>query len=476
MLDKLKLSVEDIIFEQERRKYRRIDYLFPDAGEFPRDGYKKHLDFFEATKSYREIAFIAGNRTGKSEAGAYAVALWLTGEYPHWWNGRVFAKPTNILVAGETSKLVRDSMQFKLAGPPGRIGEGMIPREHIVRCTSKSGVPDALDTIVVNHKSGGESIVQFQSYDQGREAFQATARDVVWQDEEPPLSVHNECLIRTMTTRGLVMLTFTPLKGRSDTVNSIFEKAEKGSAKIVTATWDDAPHLSEQDKSELMAALPPYQRDARSKGIPQLGSGAVYPVPETDFLVDPFMIPKHYRRAYGMDVGWNYTAACWGAYDPEHDVLYITHDYKRSQAEPSSHADAIRVKGVKKGVIDPASQGRSQDDGKKLVDLYRMLGLDLTLADNAVEAGIFEFYQRLTTGRLKVFKTCQAFLEEYRLYRRDEKGRIVKENDHVLDAARYLCRSGLQVAEAGEVKPDMSMIDPYAARVYRGGGSSWMAD
>ena len=32
------------------------------------------------------------------------------------------------------------------------------------------------------------SPLQFQSYDQGREAFQATARDVVWNDEEPPLA------------------------------------------------------------------------------------------------------------------------------------------------------------------------------------------------------------------------------------------------------------------------------------------------
>src|SRR5215472_19046043 len=106
---------------------------------------------------------------------------------------------------------------------------------------------------------------------------------------------------------------------------------------VVMCTWDDAPHLSEEAKRELWNSIPPYQRDARSKGIPQLGSGAIYPVPESDLLCDIFTIPVHWARGYGMDVGWNFTAAIWGAHDRENDVLYITDAYKRSQAEPAVH-------------------------------------------------------------------------------------------------------------------------------------------
>ena len=71
---------------------------------------------------------------------------------------------------------------------------------------------------------------------------------------------------------------------------------------LVTATWDDVPHLAAEEKAELWASIPPYQRDARSKGIPQLGSGAIYPVPESDLLVEPFAIPAHWPQGYGMDV------------------------------------------------------------------------------------------------------------------------------------------------------------------------------
>lgn len=468
----LKITLEDLQIEQRRRRYHKLAYYFPDA---TRSGYVKHLDFIKSTATFREVCFMAGNRVGKSETVAYAAAVWLTGEYPHWWEGKRFKGAVNILVAGETGRLVRDSIQDKLLGPPGDHGSGLIPKDAIVSKSAKSGVPDAVDTVQIKHANGGISVLQFQSYDQGREAFQATARDVVIEDEEPPLAIHNECLIRTMTTQGLVLLAFTPLKGQTETVQSFERKDDIGIAKIVRAGWDDAPHLSETDKSQLMAALPPHQREARSRGIPQLGSGAVYPVQIEDLLVDPFVIPKFWRKAYGMDVGWNNTAACWLAHDAEADIVYITHDYKRGQTEPASHAEAIRAKGVIKGVIDPASQGRSQDDGKKLIDQYRAMGLDLTIADNAVEAGIFEVYTRMTTGRLKIFRTCQGLLDELRLYRRDEKGRIVKENDHILDALRYAVRSSLGIAMAGEnPAEDRSKLDPYA-KLRGGRANSWMA-
>lgn len=212
----------------------------------------------------------------------------------------------------------------------------------------------------------------------------------------------------------------------------------------VTCTWDDIPHLSEQDKKDMLSSLPPHQRDARAKGIPQLGAGAVYPIVEEDIVCDPFEIPKHWSRAYGLDVGWNATAAMWLAYDTDSDIMYLTHEYKRGQAEPAVHASSIKSRGDwMPGVIDPAARGRAQKDGEQLLQLYMDEGLNVTIAKNAVEAGLFYMYERLSTGRLKVFKTCTNFLYEYRLYRRDDKGKVVKENDHLMDAARYVCFTGI---------------------------------
>lgn len=216
---------------------------------------------------------------------------------------------------------------------------------------------------------------------------------------------------------------------------------------IVQATWDDAPHLDQAAKDGLYSKIPPYQRDARTKGVPQLGSGAIYPVPESDIVVAPFEIPVWWPRAYGLDVGWNRTAAIWAAIDRETDTTYLYSEYYRGQAEPVVHAEAVRARGAWiHGVIDPAARGRGQNDGEQLLKAYINLGLILSTANNAVEAGIFDVWQRLSTARLKIFATLPNFLTEFRLYRRDENGRIVKENDHLMDALRYLCLSGLHAA------------------------------
>jgi hypothetical protein len=45
---------------------------------------------------------------------------------------------------------------------------------------------------------------------------------------------------------------------------------------------------------------------------------------------------------------------------------------------------------------------------------------------------------RFQEGKLKAFESLSNFKTELRLYRRDEKGKIVKERDHLMDAMRYL--------------------------------------
>ena len=227
---------------------------------------------------------------------------------------------------------------------------------------------------------------------------------------------------------------------------------------VVMATWDDAPHLDDEEKKTLWDSIPPYQRDARTKGIPQLGSGAIYPVPESEILVDPFEIPEYWPRVYALDVGWNKTAAIWAAIDRNSQTAYLYSEHYQGQAEPPVHAAAIRARGEWiPGVIDPAARGRGQKDGQRLYENYLDLGLDLTKADNSVEAGIYAVWERLSGGGIKVFRTLNSWLSEYRIYRRDEKGVIVKSNDHLMDATRYLIMSGLDIAS----EPPFDDFDEY---------------
>lgn len=214
------------------------------------------------------------------------------------------------------------------------------------------------------------------------------------------------------------------------------------------------PHLDEKTKADLLAATPPHLRDARTQGIPSLGAGAIYPIELSEILVDPFPIPDYWPRMYALDVGWNRTAALWLAWDRSVDCVYAYTEHYRGQAEPSIHATAIKARGEWiPGVIDPAARGRAQHDGEQLLYAYTNLGLKVipVPAENrGVESGIYEVWERLSTGRLKFFKVLQNLQAEYRLYRRDEKGRIVKEFDHLMDCLRMGC---VTIRQRAAVRP-----------------------
>lgn len=241
---------------------------------------------------------------------------------------------------------------------------------------------------------------------------------------------------------------------------------------VIMADWDDAPHLTTDEKKELYESIHPHQRAARSKGVPSLGSGAIFPIEEDLLAIDDFKLPDHWPRGYGFDVGWRFTAATWAAHDRETGVVYIYSVYKRSEAEPPSHAAAVKARGDwVPGRIDPASRGRSQRDGKMLMHQYQVLGLNLKTAPNAVESGLLSVWRMMTTGKLKIFKSCKPWFEELRLYRRNEKGKIVKKNDHLMDATRYLILPGTGWLS---LEPETDPKPKFVTRVVGERNADWM--
>lgn len=447
-----------------------VDKWFVPGTPYSLENCPKHKAFFEAGALYNERTFMAGNRCGKSVAGAFEASCHATGIYPKWWKGRTFSQPTNGWAVGSTARATRDTAQKELIGPIGSWGTGMIPRDKIGKYWALSGVPQGIDIIQVKHITGGWSTIGFKNYEQDTQAFYGTALEWAWLDEECPQDIYNEILIRTMTTNGLVFNTFTPLKGLTPQVVRFLEQADylAGAKKILSlpspdtkeedlygedarladvtskkaviqAGWDDAPWLTEESKDQMLADTPPHLREARRLGTPAMGSGSVYPLSLESMLVKPFEIPSYYKKLYALDVGWNKTAALWCAIDPQTDVMYIYDEHYLSESPPPVHAAAIRGRGNWiPGVIDPASKGRSQNDGTQLIQSYKNLGLQIHPAINHVDSGIHDLWQRMSTGNLKVFNTLHNFAKEFVLYRRDERGKIIKENDHLMDCLRYL--------------------------------------
>jgi phage terminase large subunit-like protein len=241
-------------FELSRRKNYKFNRYFPDCTEAckaeskdPKDHaglcrvlYDRHLAFMRGTATHREVAFVAANQIGKTDAAAYSVTCHLTGQYPHWWEGRRFDTATSWWLAGDTMLSVRNILQVAMMGPidtvENRQWSGMIPFHLIKDATRKSGgVGLCLDKVWVRHVSGMYSTLEFLSYDQGRKVFQGTGKHGIWLDEEPPDSptnsiesgetedIYTECLMRTITTNGIVLMTFTPLRGLTPFVQYYLE-------------------------------------------------------------------------------------------------------------------------------------------------------------------------------------------------------------------------------------------------------------
>lgn len=244
--------------------------------------------------------------------------------------------------------------------------------------------------------------------------------------------------------------------------------------------WDEVPHLSKTEKDELYSAIPAYQRKARTAGIPILGSGVIYPFDESRIKVEPFDIPKHWKRCFGLDsdAGAGYTAIAFLAWDVDTQTIYVHKDYKSESKSKNDHVEAIRAHGTKDapfwlpGVGDASGLLVTAEDSFQVIELYKEAGVDIELPDKAVEAGILDLYNLMNVGRFKVFSSCNDWFSEFRMYHRKD-GRIVKSNDHVMDATRYGVRSGLARAKTKPVKKEEA--GPTIVSVDQGNqGTGWM--
>jgi phage terminase large subunit-like protein len=438
--------------------------------------YPKQIEFHNLGATYRERLFMAGNQLGKTLGGAAEAAMHLTGQYPDWWQGKRFSAPIIMLAGSESYELTRDGVQRLLVGPPeqeDQWGTGYIPHAAIMGTDRRQNVPNALENISVKHSSGGNSVCQFKAYEQGRGKWQASTVNYVWFDEEPPEDVYFEGFTRTNATQGLIAITFTPLKGMSSVV-ARYIMEESPDRATVTMTIEDALHYTAEERQKIIDSYPPHEREARTKGVPSMGSGRIFPISEEDIVIDPIEIPKHWALIGGMDFGWDHPfGAVKCAWDRDNDCFYIIADYKKREATPIIHAAALRSWGLKLPWAWPHDGlQHSKDSGEQLMSQYgeqmlEMLPERATFDDgsNGVEAGLMDMLQRMQTGRFKVFRTCGLWLEEFRLYHRKD-GKIVKERDDVISASRY----ALMMKRFAET----ATKDDELPQVYHGTGG-WMS-
>jgi hypothetical protein len=231
---------------------------------------------------------------------------------------------------------------------------------------------------------------------------------------------------------------------------------------VTFMTIDDADHYTPEQRAAIVAGYLPHEREARAKGIPVLGSGRVFPIPEETIRCEPFPIPDYWPQINGLDFGWDHPFAATNlAWDRDADCIYVTKEYREREQTPVNHAAAVKPWGDWIPCAWP-HDGLQHDkgSGEELARSYKTHGLNMleeraTFDDeekkSGIEAGILEMLERMQTGRWKVFASCGMWFGEFRLYHR-VNGLIVKLQDDLISSSRY----GMMMKRKAITKPAKS--------------------
>lgn len=469
-----KIELLQLIEEKKRRDMKRLFQLQFDTL------YDWQRRFVSATKEFTSCMLMAGNRVGKTRTGLTVDAIHLLGDYSTDFPGHQFESAPLCWLLGFSMEKTRDLLQTPLFGriEGGKFTGGLIPADRIVDWKSATGTSGAMREVRVRHSSGSISTCQFWSYSQGQHAIMGDSVDWYHIDEEPrDKNIFPQVLTRTATgdngNGGRGILTFTPENGRTELVVKFMDDPSPNQY-MQRATWDDAKHLTERTKEDLLAQYPAWQRDMRTKGLPLLGAGLIFDFDDGLFSCQPFECPPHWFVINGMDFGWDHPQAhvqLWE--DRDTDTIYVAHAWKQARTTPSQAWGAVKAWSAQIPTAWPAdglqSEKSSGDQQKKgyAEAGWKMLPEHATWQGGGVgvEVGLVELYERMTTGKLKVFSHLAPWFEEKLNYHRDESGKIVKVGDDLLAATRYaymMRRFAVQRSQIGKPKHAVAAVIPVA--------------
>lgn len=417
--------------------------------------YGWQAEFIASTHDYYESCLCAGNQIGKTFIGTLIDAMHLTGDYPEDWEGHEFHQPPFCWGLGFSMEKTRDLLQTALFGiySNGEFQGGLVPKSRIISWESATGTPNAMRTVRVKHASGGESVIQFWSYSQGQHAIMGDVVDWFHIDEEPrDPTIRPQVLTRTLNGDGghggRGIYTFTPENGRTELVIKFMDDPSPAQF-FMQKGWADAPHITEEKRLRMMEQYPAHQMEMRMHGVPMLGHGRIYDIADEMVLCDPIIdIPDHWFVINGMDFGSDHPQAHIQLLeDRDNDVIYITHGWKASNR---SADDAwIVVRKWSEGVPvawphDGLQREKGRSDALQLKQHYINAGFKMLhdhatwpAGGNSVETGLYEILDRMRKGTFKISRGLLELMDEFRQYHRDDRERIVKVRDDLLDAMRY---------------------------------------
>jgi len=412
----------------------------------------KALQFYASGLTARQRLLLGAVRSRKTSLALKEVSCHVHGHYPKWWNGYRYDRPTRWLVGTVKAEKTRDVLQKYLLEGDAQFGLNPFIHPSLIVDRYSGSLKNSVNKLFVQHASGGISEIKFSSFSEGASGLQSETFDGVHLDEAPDFDVYQEILFRTTAFgdyKTFVILTMWPERGRDELVSFFMNKGSAGESVedhfYMHCSWADNPSMTEEEKTRLRQGTPEYLLDAREHGIPIFGVGKVFRMKEETVVIPAFEIPSHFALVYGVDPAATQDGL-WGAvllaYDRDNDIVYVIKDYKKNGITRVEHHDNLShiFPDWVMGICDPGGGGEDQQTRESAVDFLRNKGRTIIIANKAKgkkEARIDDIEIRCRSSKFKIFETCVHYLDEWRRYSRDENGKIIKENDHTLDASFY---------------------------------------
>src|SRR5262249_41254433 len=166
--------------------------------------------------------------------------------------------------------------------------------------------------------------------------------------------------------------------GMSSTVRRFLQESSPD-RHVTTMTIDDVEHFSAEERARIIASYPRHELEARTKGVPSLGSGRIFPVPEEAILCEQRAFPDFWPRIGAMDFGWDHPfAAVELVWDRDQDTIYVTKCHRLREATPVVHAAALRAWGNLPWAWPRDGRRETLEGaGIALAEQYRAQGLDM---------------------------------------------------------------------------------------------------
>ena len=248
-----------------------------------------------------------------------------------------------------------------------------------------------------------------------------------------PQSFVNQALARCSVDGAKLWFSCNPGSPQHWFYTEWIKKAKERNALCLHFSMRDNPSLSETTlaRYEGMYSGVFYQRYVLGKWV--LAEGLVYDFGE-DNITDE--IPEHGEYYMSIDYGTQNPFSCglWcvvGDSATRIAEYYYCGRNEQTQKTDEEYCDEVEklAKGykIKRIVVDPSAAS--------FIVSLRKRGFYVTKANNDVLDGIRRVSGYLKNGKLKIHRSCGHTVEEFGLYRWDDKSgedKVIKENDHCL--------------------------------------------